>query len=135
MTGLLTAKEKIVGVIISGIIPAVFALVGNMFFTRNENIYIPALITSLSYLILMLCQSLNIKKITSKTYKTDEVEIETLVTDLDACLTNKGLVKCGKVLNAKWYADALEDDTHTCSSETFKNFKELFDRINSSMCE
>jgi predicted ATP-dependent endonuclease of OLD family len=74
-------------------------------------------------------------EITSKTYKTDEVEIETLVTDLDACLTNKGHVKCGKVLNAKWYADALEDDTHTCSSETLKNFKELFDRINSSMCE
>ena len=73
-------------------------------------------------------------EITSKTYKTDEVEIETLVTDLDACLTNKGHVKCGKVLNAKWYADALEDDTHTCSSETLKKFKELFDRINSSMC-
>lgn len=74
-------------------------------------------------------------EITSKTYKTDEVEIETLVTDLDACLTNKGHVKCGKVLNAKWYADALEDDTHTCSSETLKNFKELFDRIHSCMCE
>lgn len=73
-------------------------------------------------------------EITSKTYKTDEVEIETLVTDLDVCLTNKGHVKCGKVLNAKWYADALEDGTHICSSETLKNFKELFDRINSCMC-
>lgn len=74
-------------------------------------------------------------EITSKTYKNDEVEIETLVTDLDACLTNKGHVKCGKVLNAKWYADALEDGTHTCSSETMKNFKELFDRIHSCMCK
>ena len=73
-------------------------------------------------------------EIANKTYKTDEVEIETLVTDLDACLTNKGHVKCGKVLNAKWYADALEDGTHTCSTETLNNFRELFDRINSCMC-
>lgn len=73
-------------------------------------------------------------EITSKTYKTDEVEIETLVTDLDACLTNKGHVKCGKVLNAKWYADAVEDGTHTCSTETLNNFVELFDRINSCIC-
>ncbi len=72
-------------------------------------------------------------EITSKTYKADEVEIETLVTDLDACLTSKGHVKCGKVLNAKWYADALEDGTHTCSSETLKNFEELFARIDSCM--
>lgn len=73
-------------------------------------------------------------EIAHKTYKSDEVEIETLVTDLDDCLTNKGYAKCGKVLNAKWYADALEDDTYTCSSETLNNFKELFDRINSCMC-
>ena len=74
-------------------------------------------------------------KITSKTYKTDEVEIETLVTDLDACLTSKGYAKCGKVLNAKWYADAVEDGTYTCSTETLNNFKELFDRINLCLCE
>lgn len=73
-------------------------------------------------------------EIANKTYKTDGVEIETLVTDLDDCLTNKGYAKCGKVLNAKWYADALEDGTYTCSSETLNNFKELFDRINSCMC-
>lgn len=73
-------------------------------------------------------------EIASKTYKIDEVEIETLVTDLDDCLTNKGHAKCGKVLNAKWYADAVEDGTYTCSSETLSNFKELFDRINSCMC-
>ena len=73
-------------------------------------------------------------EIAHKTYKSDEVEIETLVTDLDDCLTNKGYAKCGKVLNAKWYADALEDGTYTCSSETLNNFKELFDRINSCMC-
>ena len=74
-------------------------------------------------------------EITSKTYKTDEVEIETLVTDLDACLTSKGYAKCGKVLNAKWYADAVEDGTYTCSTETLNNFKELFDRINLCLCE
>lgn len=73
-------------------------------------------------------------EIANKTYKTEEVEIETLVTDLDDCLTNKGHAKCGKVLNAKWYADALEDDTYTCSSETLNNFRGLFDRINSCMC-
>lgn len=73
-------------------------------------------------------------EIANKTYKTDGVEIETLVTDLDDCLTNKGYAKCGKVLNAKWYADALEDGTYTCSSETLNNFKELYDRINSCMC-
>lgn len=73
-------------------------------------------------------------EIASKTYKIDEVEIETLVTDLDDCLTNKGYAKCGKVLNAKWYADAVEDGTYTCSSETLSNFKELFDRINSCVC-
>ena len=73
-------------------------------------------------------------EIANKTYKTDEVEIETLVTDLDDCLTNKGYAKCGKVLNAKWYADAVEDGTYTCSSETLSNFKELFDRIDSCMC-
>lgn len=72
-------------------------------------------------------------EITSKTYKTEKVEIETLVADLDDCLTNKGYAKCGKVLNAKWYADALEDGTYTCSSETSNNFRELFDRINSCM--
>lgn len=75
------------------------------------------------------------EEITNKTYKINEVEIETLVTDLDDCLTNKGYTKCGKVLNAKWYADALEDGTHTCSTETLNNFKELFDRINSCLCE
>lgn len=73
-------------------------------------------------------------EISNKTYKTDEVEIETLVTDLDDCLTNKGYAKCGKVLNAKWYADSVEDGTYTCSSETLSNFKELFDRIDSCMC-
>ncbi len=73
-------------------------------------------------------------EIANKTYKTDEVEIETLVTDLDDCLTNKGYAKCGKVLNAKWYADAVEDGTYTCSLETLNNFKELFDRIKSCMC-
>ena len=69
----------------------------------------------------------------NKTYKTDEVEIETLVTDLDDCLSNKGHAKCGKVLNAKWYADAVDDGTYTCSSDTLNNFRELFDRINSCM--
>ena len=69
-----------------------------------------------------------------KTYKTDEVEIETLVADLDECLTKKGYTKCGKVLNAKWYVDAVEDGTYTCSTETMNNFKELFDRLNSCMC-
>ena len=74
-------------------------------------------------------------EIANKTYKTDEVEIETLVTDLDDCLTNNGHAKCGKVLNAKWYADALEDGTYTCTTETLNNFKELFDRINLCLCE
>ena len=72
-------------------------------------------------------------EIANKTYKTDEVEIETLVTDLDDCLTSKGYTKCGKVLNAKWYADAVGDGTYTCLPETLDNFKELFDRINSCM--
>lgn len=75
------------------------------------------------------------EEIANKSYKTEEVEIETLVTDLDDCLTNKGYAKCGKVLNAKWYADALEDGTYTCSLVTLNNFRELFDRINSCMCE
>lgn len=73
-------------------------------------------------------------EIANKTYKTEEVEIETLVADLDECLTDKGYTKCGKVLNAKWYADAVEDGTYTCSTETMNNFKELFDRLNSCMC-
>lgn len=72
-------------------------------------------------------------EIANKTYKTDEVEIETLVADLDDCLTSKGYTKCGKVLNAKWYADAVGDGTYTCLPETLDNFKELFDRINSCM--
>lgn len=68
-------------------------------------------------------------EIANKTYKTDEVEIETLVTDLDDCLANKGYSKCGKILNAKWYADALEDGSHKCTEKTLENFKKLFDRI------
>ena len=81
----------------------------------------------------MYLKDVSEEEIANKTYKTDEVEIETLVTDLEDCLTNKGYTKCGKVLNAKWYADTLEDSTYTCSSETLNNFKELFDRINSCM--
>ncbi len=78
----------------------------------------------------MYLKDVSEEEITNKTYKTGEVEIETLVEDLDVCLISKGLTKCGKVLNAKWYADALEDGTYDCSTETLNNFKELFDRIN-----
>lgn len=68
-------------------------------------------------------------EIKNKTYKTNKIEIETLVPDLDDCLKTKGYAKCGKVLNAKWYADALKDNTYICPQETLEKFRDLFNRI------
>ncbi len=60
------AKEKTVGVIISGIIPAVLSLFGNIFFINLGKLFIPAIITALSYLVLMLCETVNVGKILGK---------------------------------------------------------------------
>ena len=69
------------------------------------------------------------EEIKQKTYKTEKVEIEDLVKDLEAFLQGRGYEKLGKTLKAKLYADALKDKSHECSDETLAAFRDLFNRL------
>ncbi|MBQ3017143.1 MAG: lipopolysaccharide biosynthesis protein [Clostridia bacterium] len=60
------AKEKTLGVLISGLIPAAFAWGMNLLLIGQKSILIPAIITALSYIILMLCEMINTRKIIGK---------------------------------------------------------------------
>ena len=61
------AKEKTLGVLISGLIPAAFSIAMNLLLIRYNNILLPALVTAISYIILMLCEMVNTNKIIGKT--------------------------------------------------------------------
>lgn len=67
MCSISVAKEKTAGVVISGLIPAAFSITANIFLIRLEKLFMPALITALSYFILMLCETVNVRKILGKT--------------------------------------------------------------------
>ncbi len=61
------AKEKTLGVLISGLIPAVFAVGMNLLLIDRKNLLLPAIITAISYIILMLSEMINTRKIIGKT--------------------------------------------------------------------
>ena len=74
-------------------------------------------------------KDVSMEEIEQKTYKTEKVEIEDLVNDFDAFLQTSGYGELSKTLKAKFYADALKDESHMCSKETLTAFRELFDRL------